>query len=285
MKKYFFILFSVLLIFSCNTENENIQEENSESLLNKTPGNTVENIGEYVLSPSKASYDSLLKKGFGDVIFVYYPRKYLSNNDSTFFLEEFGDTIEIPISLVVPLPDSQMVAKGDIVLTWWQNGTGMQRAVVLSKEPTITPVVYYLDNQYYFYYSDNDPTFWIDTLKANSFLKIEDKIMPGRSCSVTGEYISTFYTVINFLGNNIMALSWSGDLEIFQSGVCEIVPFNQNFEVGDSVFTPYLGTFSHGTVKSVFPDIGKMKVTIDFIDTVMVINTSMFDTFKIERSE
>lgn len=285
MKKL--VLFFLIFVFfvSCVEVVENEPETKNESLLVKTPSNTIKNIGKYVLSPSKEAYDSLLVKGYGDVIFVYYPRKFVDTIDGYFLLQEFNDTIKIPNSLVVPLPDTQMVVKGDVVLTWWQSGTGMQRALVLSSKETATPIVYYLDNQFYYYYANDDPLFWIDTLPAGTFLKITDDIMPGRSCSVAGEYVATSYTIINNLGTKVMALSWSGALNVFTTGACEIVPINVKFSEGDSVFTPYLGTYTHGTVKNVYEDIGKMKVAINFIDTIIVITSNIFDTFKIEEDD
>lgn len=284
MKTLFSFLLVIIFFVSCSDEVQvEDSSEFSENILFQTPSNTVIDVGKYVLSPSKANYDSLLANGIENVIFVYYPRNFIKSEKDFLYLKEFGDTIEMPKSITIPLPDSQMVSKGDVVLTWWQNGTGMQRALVLSKEPTYTPTVYYLDNQYYFYYSDNDPLFWIDTLMPSSFLKIEDKLMPGRSCSITGKYVSSFYTIINSLGYKLVVMSWSGDLQIVSTKECEIVPMNTTFEVGDSVSVPYLGTYTNGTVKTVYDDIGKMMVKINFIDTTMVIKATIFDSFKIER--
>lgn len=286
MKQIIYFIFVILLLFSCtqDTEKKDIHKEDTKDFLFTNPSYRITNFGEYVLSMSKTNYDSLHKKGFSsENIFVYYPRKYISKTDDFFVIEEFNDTIKIPSSLVIPLPDSQKVKKGDIVLTWWQKGTGMQRALVLNDKPSCTPTVYYLDNQYYFYYSNNDPLFWVDTLAPNTFMKIEDKIMSGRSFSVKGEYLTSFYVIINFMGPKILGLSWAGDLKLINSKNCKIVPINIEFEIGDSVFVPYLGTYVNGIVKNIFADIGQMKVTIDYFDSEKVIKTSIIDSYKIEN--
>ncbi len=281
MKKLIYLIF-VLFVIACNEKETGITEISNDSLIYAITDNADYEIGKYVLSPTKIVCDSLKKNGFEDLIFVYYPRKFIDRKGNKYILEEFGDSVYIPSSLVIPLPDSQLVSKNDYVLTWWQKGTGMQRAIVLSNEPTATPLVYYVDNQYYFYYDENDPNLWIDTLEKGSFLKIEDKLMPGRSCCVSSEYLSTFYTIINVLGTKILALSWSGDLKIFNENQVELVPMDTKFSANDSVFVPYLGTYTYGKVKSTFKDIGKMKVNILFIDTTMQINANIFDSFKIE---
>ena len=287
MKKSFYFIIVILFLTSCIQDIEDeLHQQNSKEFLFQTPSHRISEFGEFVLSPSKANFDSLQKKGFSsENIFVYYPRKYIKKNDNYFILEEFYDTIKIPNSLVIPLPDSQKVSKGDIVLTWWQKGTGMQRALVLNDKPTCTPTVYYLDNQYYFYYSNNDPLFWVDTLEANTFLKVEDKVMSGRSFSVKGEYITSFYTIINFFGPKILGLSWAGDLKIINSNLCKLVPMNTKFVIGDSVFVPYFGTYVCGTVKKTFTDIGQISVAIDYFDSEKVIKTSIIDSYKIETND
>ena len=285
--KNIFLIILFLFLSSCFEEiEEESSKKNEQNFLFQTPSNRITQYGDYVLSPSKTNFDSLLEKGFSsENIFVYYPRKYVNKTTDYFFLKEFNDTVKIPNSLVIPLPNNQKVSKGDIVLTWWQKGTGMQRALVLSDEPTFTPTVYYLDNQYYFYYSNDDPLFWVDTLKANSFLKIEDKVMPGRTFSVKGEYLTSFYTIINFFGPKILGLSWAGDLQILNSNQCKLVPWDINFEIGDSVFVPYFGTYVEGVVKNTYKDIGQLNVTIDYFDAKKTIKTSIIDSYKINPNE
>lgn len=282
--KYFYILF-LLIIVSCNSseiENNDAQKKETFYLLDIDADVIA---GEYALAPSKANYDTALVHGLESSIFVFYPRKVIEKIKDSVVLYQIGDTVTLPNSLIIPIKPNQKATKGDIVLTWWQSGTGMQRAIVLNSDTSLTPTVYYLDNQYSFYSSVTDINFWIDTLKANSFLVLNDQLMTGRSLIVKKDYFSVFYTIINVSQNKILALSWAGILEVFENNDYQIIPLKQNFNVGDSVFVPYLGTFSKGIVKAVWPDIGKITAEILFIDENIEIYANMIDSYIINKND
>ena len=71
-------------------------------------------------------------------------------------LREIGDTASIvenkaviPNALIIPLPKQILKPhKGDILLTWWQGGNGLQRAIVVSDSIASEPIVDYLDMDY-----------------------------------------------------------------------------------------------------------------------------------------
>lgn len=235
---------------------------------------------QYVLAPSKANYDSALVNGLSSSIFVFYPRKVIVNSKDSVTLKQIGDTVTLPSSLVIPLSENAKATKGDIVLTWWQSGTGMQRAIALNKDTSTTPTVYYLDNQYSFYSKATDINFWIDTLKPNSFIVLDDNLSSGKSIYVKKDYFSVFYTVINQTADSVLALSWAGLLEVFANNEFFEIDINQQFSIGDSVFTPYYGTYTKGVVKEIWPDIGKITVDVFFIDSYVEIYANMIDTYK-----
>ncbi len=282
--KLIYILF-ILFIISCKNEtNSKINSDTSnieKYYLIDIDADVDAN--DYVLAPSRKNFDSAFAKGLESTIFVFYPRKVVAKMQDSVVLYEIGDTIKLPNSLVIPLKKQQKATKGNIVLTWWQSGTGMQRAIVLNRDSSTTPTVYYLDNQYSFYSSVTDVKFWIDTLAPNSFTLLTQDTMSGRSMSVSKEYYTTFYTIINCTKNKVLALSWAGTLELFDKSQCNLVPLYQEFNVGDSVSVPYLGTYSEGTVLSVWNDIGKITVKINFLDEKIETYANMIDTYIVER--
>jgi len=283
VKKILFVLLVSISLFSCKEKNIKTETDSLTNIIK------LELLGidlnfdsaSFVLAPSKSCYDSAQIKGLKYSLFVFYPRKYISSKEKFSLLEEIGDTVLIPDDLIIPLRKNQEVKQGDVLLTWWQSGTGMQRAIVLSAKNPLRPVVYYLDNQFYFYYDENDPTFWIDTLKENSYNILDEKWCSGRSIIVEQNGVSSFYIVINSNTDKILALSWSGTVGIFDKKICKLIPLFQNFNKGDSVLAPYLGTYSKGVVKSTFKDIGKMKVEIQFYDTTMTSKVSIIDVLKL----
>ena len=52
---------------------------------------------------------------------------------------------KVPNAYIVAIPPKQTAKKGDIILTWWQSGSGMNRAIVIDDTDASTPVVRYLD--------------------------------------------------------------------------------------------------------------------------------------------
>ncbi|MBN2662093.1 MAG: hypothetical protein JXR68_00465 [Bacteroidales bacterium] len=283
--KHLYILF-LLITISCNSSDidKNVQENETEAFyLLDIDADVIS--GEYALAPSKANYDTALVYGIEGSIFVFYPRKVIEKRKDSVVLYQIGDTVMLPNSLIIPIKPNQKATKGDVVLTWWQSGTGMQRAIVLNNDTSATPTVYYLDNQYSFYSSVTDINFWIDTLKPNSFILLKDEIMSGRSILVKKDYFSVFYTIINATNDKLLALSWAGLLEVFEKDDFTIIPLRQNFNVGDSVLVPYFGTFSKGIVKAVWPDIGKITAEILFIDENIDIYANMIDSYITHKND
>lgn len=283
MKKILFVLIISFFLYSCK---ENSVSTKTDSLNNKVELNLIGidldfDSASFVLAPSKSCYDTAITKGIKTSLIVFYPRKFISSKEKYSFLEEIGDTVLLPDDLIIPLKKNQEVKQGDILLTWWQSGTGMQRAIVLSDKNKLKPVVYYLDNQFYFYYDESDPTFWIDTLKENSYNILQDEWCSGHSIIVEINGVPSYYVIINSNENKVLALSWSGLLEVFDKKNCKPIPLNQNFVKGDSILAPYLGTYTKGIVRSTFKEIGKMKVDIQFFDTIMSTKVSMIDVLKL----
>ncbi len=283
MKNVIYLIIVLFVFVACNDEltNDNTDNVTEHYYLLKTDFNI--DSGSYVLAPSKSSYDTALVNGLEYALFVFYPRIVMSQMPDSVKIDELGDTVVLPSSLIIPMQNNVKAYKGDMVLTWWQTGTGMQRAIVLSKDSTLTPVVYYIDNQYSLFSSANDINFWIDTLAPNSFLIIKDRIMSGRSMMVEEEYYTTFYTVINVGQEKILGLNWAGTLNVFNKDEVKIIPLNTSFNVGDSVFVPYYGSYCSGTVKAVWNDIGKLTVDVLFIDEHIETYANMMDTYKFEK--
>ncbi len=279
MKKIAIILFILSFFISCSLPKKG---NNKTNVFFSTTKKIKVHAGDYVLAPSKANYDTAMLRGIENTLFVFYPRKVLGETDTSVILEEYGDTSNIPFYLVIPMQRNKKVIAGDIVLTWWQKGTGMQRAIVLNKDSSARPVVYYIDNQYSLYSPATNVNYWIDTLLPNSFLVIKDTLMPGRTVLEKSKDFSNSYLIVSISDKKILGLSWSGNIKILDKKDCIFVPFKKNIKAGDSVEVPYIGMYSRGKVISKWPDIGKLKVKIFFIDTTLETYANIADAIKIK---
>ena len=57
----------------------------------------------------------------------------------------FDDDTEIPNYMIIPIRPDESAKVGDIVLTWWQSGSGMKRAIVTNASDPKAPEVNYID--------------------------------------------------------------------------------------------------------------------------------------------
>lgn len=274
MKNKIIIIILFLNVFiSCN-QKTNKKDEKPDLLNTKI---TVEK-GQWVLCPAKYLIDSAFSKGLENSVFVYYPRKVIDFNENNIFVAELGDTSKIPDYFVIPLPQKESVSKGNIVLTWWQKGTGMQRALVFDVVNDGRPVVYYLDG--HFSFSQSNLKYLIDTLKTGTFTTISEKNLIGRSFMINEEYISSYYMVVAANNDSVIGLSWAGILKVFKKLDCNFVPLNTSLQEGDSVLVPYLGTYCDGIVKKLWNDVGKVDVLINFLGDSLTTKVVKFDVIK-----
>ena len=101
--------------------------------------------GELVLAPYtfyKSAIDDkedLTKKNL--IIYKTNLVKAGTEKSVVTYMEDY----ELPNSLIIGLPEGATAKKGDIVLTWWQTGSGMNRAIVRDDSNPAEPKVDYLD--------------------------------------------------------------------------------------------------------------------------------------------
>ncbi len=268
LKKIIYIIISLSIFFvTCkeNTDKQEVGKENHENDFFSRKSLSAN--GDYVLAPSKKTVDSLLANGTDNLLFVFYPRKVLKNEGEKVIVDEYGDSVVIPASLVIDLQKNKKVAKADIVLTWWQKATGMQRAIVLNRDSTSTPVVYYLDNMTTPPKNQQQFILNIDTLIPNSFRVVNfDSICPGRAFA-TDDDKRQFYIVINSVGDSVLGLSWAGTLKSFDKKNCVFATPPETLDTGEMVFVPYVGNYHPAEILQIWGDIGKIKVNVFLLDT------------------
>ena len=89
--------------------------------------------GQYYLAPH-TFYPSAVeeKKDLTKEVLIFYSDTYNDVTDG----KVNGKT---PTSLCIPLPKGATAKKGDVVLTWWQSGSGLQRALVTDDSAADAP--------------------------------------------------------------------------------------------------------------------------------------------------
>src|SRR5690606_30478353 len=112
-----------------------------------------------------------LEKGGEKQTFIYYGGWMREPGPAASLVETLTKrTSTIPNALLIAIPPGQHAKPGELVLTSWASGTGMQRAVVVEGGSESSPKVRYLDM------SLDNATGWgerEDTLPENTFRKLD----------------------------------------------------------------------------------------------------------------
>ncbi|MBR6284511.1 MAG: hypothetical protein IKR25_09495 [Muribaculaceae bacterium] len=212
--------------------------------------------------------------------YTFYPSAVKEGKDLTestliFYsgkLGEVGESVtpvngtEMPNALIIPLDPNARAKKGDIVLTWWQEGSGLQRAIVTDASNPAEPKVDYLDMNYG---DEKNPGFAQreadQQLKPGSFIVLRDgEWAPGAQVAARdgGEWLAT--TLVCEHDGKLLVLGWSDHLKVYDKKDCRLVPFNEKLKKGDKVMATFVDGYRSGyTVKKVDAKIGRVWVERD----------------------
>lgn len=203
------------------------------------PGDTAARIGEYVLVPSRQAINA----GQNSIYIYYAATVQEKRGGETVVKTVSGKTETIPNAFIIPLGAPQTARVGNIVLTWQQSKSGMQRAIVTGGKPT-EPEVLYLDTEYK---EDAKP----EKLKPGSFKVLPSVASVGNivACKQDNEHLR--YQIVNSADGKHLVLGWAGRMAVITANTCIAMPHNPSVRVGEKVRVPVLATYMEGTVTRV----------------------------------
>lgn len=226
--------------------------------------------GQLVLAPYtyyKVALDDgedLTRKG---LIFYNTTLKGVGNGTA---VVNFKEDYKIPTTLVIGLPEGATAKKGDILLTWWQSGSGMKRAIVRDDSDPAQPIVDYLDMK--MDTDPNSPTNFAEKeansqLKPNSFIVLHDgQWEPGAqlACkSPSGKWDAA--TLIKATADKCLVLGFSDKVAVYPKSDCRLIPLSdEGVKQGDKVWGIFVGSYDNDyTVEKVDAERGRVWVTDD----------------------
>jgi hypothetical protein len=220
------------------------------------PVNTTALADEVVLAPSYNWIQDAATKGPDKVTFVWYNQKMVAPGEVESEVEFLQPgKAKIPNAYIIPIPAAQTVKTGDIVLTWWQSGSGMNRAIVVESAEPMQPTVRYLDIAYDNPAKSPDGKTTIgqmdEKLKPNSFVRLTSPWEPGTTLAVNDGASRKPVQVIRVAGEKILTLSPAGSLKVYDKANVTPVPIRPNVQAGDKVKAPQYGAFADATVTRV----------------------------------
>jgi len=218
--------------------------------------------GDFILCPPELWIKQGFEKGANSVSYIWYGAimdQPGTNISKVLSLTNSG--MYIPNSMIIPIRRGEKVRPGDIILTHWQSGSGMQRAIVVGGDER-EPVVRYLDLDY-----DNPAGVGKkdDKCKVNTFHKIIKEFEPGTSIAVKEGSSYAHYRIICEESGKILALGFAGRIKTFNKKDCIPIPINYFPKKGDKVFAlNFMSSFTAGKVVDVDKKIGRIFVEIEW---------------------
>jgi len=221
---------------------------------------TTAKAGDYVLCPSREMVVQMSRPERKDAPTIYYTSKMITPGATESQVQSLyspGPQM-VPNAYLITIPAAQKAKVGDVVLTWWQSGSGMQTAIVTDASNPAEPTVRYLATII-------DPNKdRIEKLMPNSFVKLSRPFQPGTSVAVKGESSRPeHWSVISIAGDKVFAIGFAGKLKLLNKADCTPVPIKPQVKAGDKVQAVIHGSFTNATVVSVDEKLGKVVVKQD----------------------
>ncbi len=283
MKKINLLLSVIILamIMSCGGETKTTEKEKKESDKTKTEAeeateadaNVIDpfkkfpdvkltaNAGDYILTPSLDWQEAATKDGPESQVFIFYKANVKEVGDAYSVVDfTFDDDTEIPNYMIVPIKSGQTAKVGDIVLTWWQSGSGMKRAIVTDATNPAQPKVNYIDIDWDNPAKKDDvPLGQIkEEIEENSFHVLKDEWEPGTTVAIKTGKDYTKGTVISISEDKVLAIVFGGIMEVYEKSQCTPLPVYPKVKVGDEVQAPSIGFFINTKVLKVDNEYGRI---------------------------
>lgn len=228
---------------------------------------TIAKAGEVVLVPSYNWLQEANIEGTDKTTMIWYSQTMATPGAEMSDVKFMSDTKKVPNAYIVPVPAGGKAKKGDVVLTWWQSGSGMQRAIVVDDANPAEPVVRYLDLDYDNPAKSKDGKTTIgqmdEQLKPNSFFVISAMMSPGTSVAVQDGDKMKHAIVIRVAGDKVFVKEFAGKIAVYDRSRCTGVPVTPAVKEGDKVKGVWVGSFENGTVTKVDARNGRVFINFD----------------------
>lgn len=215
--------------------------------------NTNATAGQYILAPAIEDIEKAYKRGLYKISFDFFKGKMIEPGENESLIEDFlGDENYIPNSLIIPIEPNGSIKEGDIVMTWWEDGSKvMIKGIITDASNPETPSIKYLAD-----FNDEEIQ-----LEENTFQKLTNKLTPGITIVKETEEGHEFGIVVHIAEDKALILS-NQTLIVENIDEIEVVPQKSNIKVGDSVIVPFIS--NQKDVKVIEVDTERGKITIEY---------------------
>ena len=168
---------------------------------------------------------------------IWYDTKIAEPGKEKTTIDEYGDKIEVPNALIIPLSKEAKTKKGDMVLTHTRYHD-MQRAIVIDASTPTEPVVCFLDESW----PDKVDSKELpekqkgEKLEAGSFNVLKDGVfMPGNQVAYKKGSDWKFGKIVQASDDKLLVCGFASRLDCVDKADCTLIPLKQKIKVGDKV--------------------------------------------------
>jgi hypothetical protein len=212
--------------------------------------------GEFALAPSRSWLDEAVLAGVERQPFLFYGAWVAEPGAKETLLDSLsGQRSRIPNALVVPIRRGERAEPGDLVLTAWASGAGMQRAIVVAGGTAEQPLVRYLDLDL------DGPSGWgtkEDRLTANTFSVLRQPGEPGTTVACRQGARFTRWILLAERDQKLLGVGFAGKLAARPLSECKKLPLGIELKPRDSVWAPVLGAYTRAWVARSDKAIGRI---------------------------
>ena len=200
---------------------------------------------------------------------IWYNTTIIEVGKEKSIVDQYGNKVEVPNSLIIPLGKSEKAKKGDILLTYGVSKRDMQRAIVIDDSTPTEPVVCYLDDDYTWPRDFDSPKLAEklkgEKLKPGSFNVLkEGKFESGAQVAFNVNGNMKYGTIVQVSGDKVLIAAFANQLECTTKDNCKLLPFNSKVKVGDKVSVIDVSSYQPGyTVLKVDKEHGHIWVKKD----------------------
>jgi hypothetical protein len=223
---------------------------------------TTAKAGEFILVPSYNWIEDAAGAKGDKTSFIFYSQTMVTPGPATSKIKYMRDEREVPNSYIIAIPKGGKAKAGDIVLTWWQSGSGMQRAIVMSAADATRPVVRYLDLGYDNPAKSRDGTTTIgkmdEQLQQDSFVLLKEAAPGSAFRCGAGNNAERWKLVAAAPAGDQLMLGGSR-LKRFTKGECNPMPVKPAVKAGQMVSAgdPYTRHLQQVKIERVDAKIGR----------------------------
>ena len=223
--------------------------------------------GDFILVPSYSWLQDAADKGAESTNFIWYAQKMAAPGKEYSEVQFMSERRKVPNAYIVAIAPGQKAKTGDVVLTWWQTGSGMQRAIVVDDKNSAMPIVRYLDIDYDNPAKSADNVTTIgkmdERIQPDTFIKLKEWDA-GTIVAIQDGANTKKARVIRVAGDKVLTTDQMGKLKIYPKASCKALPIIPQVKEGDRVKAPKYGqNFENASVTKVDSRIGRIFVKFD----------------------